>query len=67
MILNKEIEEIKSKNEKLKKYLDQEDMVITTLQRTQAYAIAGQYLKDVQKNSFISLFNNGYYPNNLDI
>lgn len=67
MILNKEIEEIKSKNEKLKKYLDQEDMVITTLQRTQSFGIAGQYLKNVQKNCFLNLFNNGYYPNTLDI
>lgn len=31
MILNKEIEEIKKKNDKLNKYLDKEDRIITAL------------------------------------
>lgn len=37
-----------------------------TLRRTQAYAIAGKFLQNMQKNTFEQIYKHGIYQNTLE-
>lgn len=51
--------------ELLKHYYDREAKKITTLNRVQAFKLSGEYIKNIRVNSFLSLYKNGYYPNDI--
>lgn len=63
--MEKEIEKIKAKEEMIEKYFEKEQRKIMTLKRVQAYGIANCYLKILKPNCFESLYQSGFYPNDL--
>lgn len=57
---------IKEKVNLLKVYYDSEERKVTTLNRVQCFKVAGEYMRKMKTNSFLHLYNSGYYPNILE-